>query len=227
MPDYVGLTYLAKSRYPTTYTLQVPGTEKKNEDGSVRPGTGATFTFVRGKFHPRVPYALAERLLNGPEGMLKYAVVEGTAYYDRAFVEGNRAPKTETQDVSDQVKALNDKTEELKKLIEALAAAGGIDKSALAALGVSSDADDEQFDEVIDGSPVENPSKHFTLTDGSFQRSADGALLCPHCEAWSTQPISPEYTEGRARKALGMHIRKAHKDAGEDAANASETDESE
>ena len=207
MPETTGVTFLNKARFPCTLALPIPGSVVTGKDGNAIPGRSLIFTFEKGKFHPAVPVALANMVLTGALGMMPVAVVEGERILQRAFVEGNTSKKTATQTVAEQLDVLKDKQEDLLKLVNALVLSGAISAEVADSIGLSPPAEEEPEDEEEpSGVPVGNPALTFINEEGGVQSSPDGSLLCPLCETWATDPVSPEFTAETAQRSLRMHM---------------------
>ncbi len=206
MPEeFVGITYINRPRFAENLTLQIPDSVVTDADGNIIPGRRQTFKFTKGKYHPNVPVALANELLEGPTGVLKQHVYNGEVIYERAFVLGDHTKKNQTQTLSQQVTMLEDQLKALTPLVEALAKSGAIDPAALKALGIAAPAEEDDDDDVPPMIPVSDPSK-FGMNKGSYMADEHGALLCPYCQEFSTLPISPEYPEATARRSITMHM---------------------
>ena len=207
MLELVTITYLNRTRFPSSLTLHVPGTEHKNEKGEIIPGTGATVTFHKGKAMDVTP-AVADMVLNGPAGMMKLTVQDGLPVLSRGFVEGtiDEARKNDPA-------AMNEKIEELQNqladIISKLTQAGDISPDALKSLGVPSPGVGDDVEP--EGKKVARVDQ-FTVADGGFERDEKGRFLCPHCREWATQPVSPDFSDSRAKKSMKAHIRMAHKE---------------
>lgn len=230
MDDFVGITFLdTYPRWPRSLMKVVPGSvvlDKKT--GEAIPGRLDTFKLTKGKFHPRVPRALAEQLLNGPDGMLKTHVHNGMQFFDRAFVEGDKARKGKTESLQQQVATLQENAKSNAEILQALKSAGILDAlvktgalsaDTLSAAGLASEdaEEDETADPVY---PVKDPAE-FSVASGDFMRDAQGALLCPLCKDYATQPVSNDYPEKRAKQALNGHMVQCRKKL-----NAASADES-
>lgn len=207
MPETVTVTYLARSRFPASLTIHVPGTERLDKNGEPEAGTGSTVTFIKGKSMD-VPASVADMVLNGPAGMLKLTVQDGLPVLSRAFVEGSidEERKNDPAAINEKVESLQTQFADLLKLIKA----SGVSPEALKSLGIGAGEDDSDAGEPI-GKQVKNVDE-FTITDGGFERDDSGRLLCPHCRDWATVPMSADFDEKRAKRSLNAHIRMAHKE---------------
>lgn len=218
MPETTVVTYLNRTRFPASLTLHVPGTEKKNEKGEPVPGTGATVTFHKGKSIKVTP-EIADMVLNGPAGMMKLTVQDGLPVLARGFVEGSIDDERNNDPA-----VLNEKVESLQaqlaEVLDMLKATGKVSPDALKSLGLSAD-------DVVDEPEGKKVSSldAFTVEDGGFERDDKGRFLCPHCREWATQPVSPSFSDAKAKKSLKAHIRMAHKELFE--TDASDTEQSE